>query len=151
MFFLRTSLQPLRLACYLRATDCPSWVIDWTAIDDRILELMEHEETYYRDHGLSEQLPSPSDWTARYSPRFEPPIEELTKYQEPSVLLVHGFTVDRVETAVQIPCLHNSAGKYYKTRVEVIKAKIRKWESRMIEYSIIHQSQENRFRVVNQH
>ncbi len=53
MFFLRTSLQPLRLACYLRATDSPSWVTDWTAIGDRILELMEDEETYHRDHRLS--------------------------------------------------------------------------------------------------
>ena len=125
MYFLRTSVQPLQYACLRRATDCPSWVADWTAFDTSTRLERPPTEQY--------KVPLLPFQTAEDYPQFEPPIEHLQRYQEPLALLVRGFVVDRVRIAVQIPHL-DSITSAEGTQAKSIKTKLREWELRMIEY-----------------
>ena len=127
-FFLQFSSRPLRLASLCPGTGCPSWVPDWTAIDNEVIKAMKNNK-----HG-SEELPSPDSSTAKFNPQFEPPFQELTGYQEPSTLLMYGFIVDRVQIAVRIPSALDASGKHSKAAALSIKAKIREWESRMFKH-----------------
>ena len=146
-YFLRSSWRPLRFASHCRAAGCPSWVPDWTAIDGRVIWLIQCENSAFRDSlagksaRSSERLPPSSHATAQFNPRLEPPFEELTRYQEPSALLVHGLIVDRVDIVFQIPNLHDNTESDPKMEVPTVKAKIREWESRMVEYLEMYQSQ----------
>lgn len=142
MYFLRTSLLPLQLVNYCRATDCPSWVPDWMAVDGRLESLVEKEgqsSRAYVDRA-----------NAEHNLRFEPPIESLTRSQEPSALLVPGLIVDRVKIAIRIPRLHNTTSGKFKTRAETIKVKIRQWELRMIEELEVYRSSKLEFRITTQ-
>lgn len=132
--FLQTSLRPLQFARHCRATECPSWVIDWTAIDKRAVELIMHEESYQPYPHTVEQVPCFTITTAKYDPRLEPSIENFPRYQGPFELLVHGKVVDRVKFAVEIPRLHDVTPEDFKTRAESIKVKLREWVAHMMEY-----------------
>lgn len=85
---------------------------------------------------------------AEYNPRFEPQIENLTRYQEPSALLMHFLIVDRVTTPIQIPRLHDVTPDAFKTRAESIKVKIKESELRMIDYLERYQSMRHNFRFI---
>ena len=123
MYFLRTSVQPLQYASLRKATDCPSWVADWTAFDTSTRLERPPTEQY--------KAPLLPFQTAEDYPQFEPPIEHLQRYQEPLALLVRGFVVDRVRIAVQIPHL-DSITSAEGTQAKFIKTKLREWELRMI-------------------
>ena len=131
-YFLQFSSQPLRLALLCPATDCPSWIPDWTAIDSKVVKAL---KTYVRKEGyddpsqLDERLPPPDSPSAKFNPRLEHPFQELKRYQEPSPLLVYGLIVDKVQTAIQIPGALNATGHYSSALAPSIKAKLRDWES----------------------
>lgn len=125
MYFLRTSVQPLQYASLRSATDCPSWVADWTAFDTSTR--LERPPTQQYEAPL---LPFQ---TAEDYPQFEPPIKHLSRYQEPLALLVRGFVVGRVRIAVQIPQL-DSITSAEGTQAKSIKTRLREWELRMIEF-----------------
>ncbi|CAF9938934.1 hypothetical protein IMSHALPRED_001144 [Imshaugia aleurites] len=132
MYFLRDSIEPLRSACHCRAIDCPSWVTDWMNFDGRFIK--------------SAALPSPGGETSRHDLKFEPPIESLTRYQEPSTLLVHGMVIDRVQIAVHIPSLHGVTSYAFETQAESIKARTNEWVSAMVEYlEAYHSANDNLF------
>ena len=136
-YFLQFSSQPLRIALHCPATNCPSWVPDWTAIDSEVIKSMKNDvrEDHYDDPSqLDEWLPSPDSQTARFNPRLEPPLQELKRYQEPSTLLVHGFIIDRVQVAVHIPSALDATGHHSAVAVPSIKAKLREWESLVSEW-----------------
>ncbi len=135
IYFLQISWRPLRFASYCRAIDCPSWVSDWTAIDSKVLKVMEDEISMFKNDAHYDRLPSPKNKGAKFSPQFEPPLQRLTKYQEPYVLIVHGVVVDRVSIVVQIPTIDSENG------VPFIKAKIREWKSRMSECTELYHSE----------
>ena len=148
-YFLQFSSRPLRFASHCRATNGPSWVSDWTAIDSRIIKLIDREDADFEEafehHSLSkrsarslERLPYPDHTTAKYNPRFDPPVQNLTKHQMPAILLVHGILVDRVRAVFQIPCVTRNGSE---TDMSFLKAKIREWETRMIEYLEMYQSE----------
>lgn len=136
-YFLQFSSQPLRIAAYCPATNCPSWVPDWTAIDSEVIKAMRNDD---REHGYDnpspsyEWLSSPDSPTAKFNPRLEPPFQELERYQEPSTLLVHGFIVDKVQIAIQIPSALDTTGHYSSAAAPSIKAKFREWESLMFKW-----------------
>ncbi|CAD6584373.1 MAG: hypothetical protein ASARMPRED_001752 [Alectoria sarmentosa] len=138
MYLLRTSLLPLRFATYCRATDCPSWVPDWMAIDGGLKSLIEKEwpssKAYLRPN-------------AEHYPQFEPPIENLIRYQEPSALLAYGLIVDQVKIAIRIPHLHDVTSDDFETRAESIKVKIREWKLSMIEDLERYRSNKPKFRI----
>ena len=147
-YFLQFSSRPLRFASHCKASDCPSWVADWTAIDSKVIESIEHEDSsfydmseYGRSARSSERLPSSNHSTAVFNPRFEPPIKNLTRYQEPSALLVHGLLVDRVKTTFQIPHVHSITGKNSYTELPPFKAKLREWECAILEYVEMYHSE----------
>ncbi|KAM0802336.1 heterokaryon incompatibility protein-domain-containing protein [Usnea florida] len=122
MYLLRKSVQPLEYASLCRATNCPSWVPDWTAIDIN------------SERHVTKTMPQNFQFRAAENhPHFEPPIENLPKYQEPLALLVHGFVVDRVQTANQIPHLGCIVSDDSTARVKSIKTYVREWELRMME------------------
>lgn len=81
-----------------------------------------------------EQVFSPWDNTTEHTLRFEPPIEDFTRYHEPSALPVGGIVVDRVKTAVNIPRLNVTIRNNFKTRTESIKVRIREWELSMMKH-----------------
>ena len=129
-YFLQFSSQPLRFALHCPAADCPSWVPDWTAIDSEVVKAMKNDVP----NQLDERLPSPDSPVAKFNPQFEPPFQELKRYQEPSALLVHGSIVDQVRIAIQIPSALDATGHYSSVAVSSIKAKLREWESLMFEW-----------------
>ena len=126
MYFLRKSVQPLQYASVCRATNCPSWVPDWTAVDINLERHVTNAE--HQDSGPLSPFKAVEDY-----PHFEPPIENLPRYQEPLALLVQGFVIDRVQTAHQIPGLDCIASDDFMARVKSIKAHVREWELRMME------------------
>ena len=85
-YFLRSSWRPLRFASHCRAAGYPSWVPDWTAIDNRVILLIQRENAAFQDSFAgesarsSERLPPSSHATAQFNPRLKPPFEELTRY-----------------------------------------------------------------------
>ena len=136
-YFLQFSSQPLRIAWHCPATDCPSWVPDWTAIDSKVIIAMKNDvrECDYDDPSqLDERLPSPESPEAKFNPRLEPPFQELKRYQEPSTLLVHGLIIDQVLIACQIPSALDATGHYSSAAALSIKAKLREWESLMFKW-----------------
>ena len=119
---LRTSLDPLLAVTYSRATDCPSWVPDWTNIDRSVVEKLSE---------LAAPASKPDNLppgTRKQPQRTEPSIEELTEYQEPTALLVHGRVKDRVEACIQMPKLADFPDN------GPMSARIWKWESCVSEY-----------------
>ena len=126
MFFLRESVEPLEYASVCRATNCPSWVPDWTAID---IDLERHVARPRRKFFY----PLLAFEAAEDYPHFEPPIENLLRFQEPLALLVRGIVVDRVHFAVHIPHLDRITSAD-EPRAISIKTKLREWELRMMEY-----------------
>ena len=147
-YFLQFSSRPLRFASHCRATKCPSWVSDWTAIDSRIIKLIDREDADFEDElkykpapkpsqrsaGSLERLPHSDHTTAEFNPRFDPPVQNLTRYQMPATLLVHGILVDRVTIAFRIPHVRSVSGNGHETEMSSFKAKIREWETRMTGY-----------------
>ena len=147
-YFLQFSSRPLRFASHCRATNCPSWVSDWTAIDSRITKLIDREDADFEDGlgykaapkpsqrsaGSLERLPHSDHTTAEFNPRFDPPVQNLTRYQMPATLLVHGILVDRVTIASRIPHVRSVSGNGHETEMSSFKAKIREWETRMTGY-----------------
>lgn len=151
-YFLQFSSRPLRFASHCRATNGPSWVSDWTAIDSRTNKLIDREDAQFEDELENksfsrrsarslERLPESDHKTARFNPRFDPPFQELTKYQMPATLLVYGILVDRVRVVFQIPHVHRDTGDSSKTDISSLKAKVREWETWMIEYLETYQSE----------
>ena len=148
LYFLQFSSRPLRFASHCRATNCPSWVSDWTAIDSRIIRLIDWEDADFEDALNLKSAPKPSERSARsleglphsnhtaakFNPRCDPPVENLTRYQMPATLLVHGILVDRVSIAFQIPHVRSVSGNGPETDMSSFKAKIREWETRMTGY-----------------
>ena len=126
MCSIRTSLQPLHYASICRATSCPSWVPDWTAVDSNLERQVTKAMTDTSAPLL--QYQAVEDY-----PHFEPPIENLLRYQEPLALLLRGFVVDRVQIAVQIPCLDGIASDDSMTQPLSIKTKVKEWELRLME------------------
>ena len=147
-YFLQFSLRPLRFASHCRATNCPSWVSDWTAIDSRIIKLVDREDADFEDKleykpapkptqrsaGSLERLPHSDHTTAEFNPRCDPPVQDLTRYQMPATLLVHGILVDRVTIAFQIPHVRSVSEDGHETDISFFKAKIGEWETRMTGY-----------------
>ena len=125
MYFLRESVQPLQYASVCRAINCPSWVPDWTAINVNLERLAKP-----RHQGSDRLFPFKA---AEDYPHFEPPVESLPRYQEPLTLLVHGFVIDRVQAADQIPDLDCVASDDFVARVKSIKTHVRVWELRLME------------------
>ena len=126
MYFLRKSVRPLRFALHSRATDCPSWVVDWTAISSSL-------EPRVKPRLVDMPVPGHTFQAAEDYPQFEPPFEKLTGYEEPLALLVPGHLIDRVQIAVQTPYLDYSISADLKTRAKSIKTKLREWELRVTE------------------
>ena len=126
MYFLRKSVQPLEYASVCRATNCPSWVPDWTAIDVNL-------ERHVTKPGSQGSDPLFGFKAAEDYPHFEPPIENLSRYHEPLALLVHGFVIDRMQAADQIPHLDCIASDDFMARVKSIKTHVREWELRLME------------------
>ena len=126
IYLLQTSLDPLLAINYSRATDCPSWVPDWTNIDRSVLEEVSVEAAQAAE-AFSSSLYSGLFGAGRQRQRTEPSIEELTEYQEPTALLVYGWVRDRVKVCIQMPKLANFPD------VGSMSARIRKWESCIIE------------------
>ena len=124
-------LEPLNFALHSRAMDCPSWVIDWTAIWTAInsslkpLVMPRFEDTPVPRHTLQ---------AAADFPKFEPPFEKLIGYEEPLALLVTGYVMDQVQIAIKIPHLDCLVSADLKTRAESIKTKLREWELRTTEF-----------------
>ena len=122
IYLLRTSLDPLLAVNYSRATDCPSWVPDWTSMDRSLLEKVLAEATR-----AAKLPPSPLDsgqpGAGRQPQRTDLSIEELTEYQEPTALLVHGWVKDRVKACMQMPKLADFPDD------GPMSARIQKWES----------------------
>ena len=110
IYLLRVSLHPLLAVGYSRATDCPSWVPDWTNIDRSVVE------------ELSDNAASVPPGACEQPQRTEPSIKELTEYQEPTALLVHGWVKDRVKAYIQMPTLADFPD------VGPMSAKIWSWE-----------------------
>ena len=126
MYLLGYSVQPLEYASVCRATNCPSWVPDWTAID---IDLERHvSNARHQDSDLLLPFKVAEDY-----PHFEPPNENLPRYQEPLALLVHGFVIDRVQTAAQMPHLDCIASDEFMARVKSIKTHVRDLELRIME------------------
>ena len=157
-YFLQFSSRPLRFASHCRATNCPSWVSDWTAIDSRIIKLIDREDADFKNVSKSEsmskhsersarsleRLPHSAHTAAKFNPRFDAPLQNLTKYQIPATLLVHGILVDRVSIAFQVPTVRSVSGNGPETDMSSFKAKIREWETRMTEYLETYQSERGR-------
>ena len=127
MYFLRRSVQPLQYASVCRATNCPSWVPDWTAIDINLERHVTKARPKYSRPLLAFRA-------AEDRPRFEPPIENLLRYQEPLALLVRGIVVDRVDFVVHIPHLDCTTSAD-ETRAKSIKTKLREWELGMMKFA----------------
>ena len=121
IYLLRTSLEPLLAVNYSRATDCPSWVPDWTNIDRSVLKkvLAEARAAKFPPSPLDSGRPG----AGRQPQRTDLSIEELTEYQEPTALLVHGWVKDRVKASVQMPKLADFPDD------GPMSARIQKWES----------------------
>ena len=148
VYFLQFSSRPLRFASHCRATNCPSWVSDWTAINSRIIKLIDWKDADFKDALNLKSAPKPSERSARslerlphsdhtaakFNPRFDPPVQNLTRYQMRATLLVHGILVDRVSIAFQIPHVRSVSGNDPETDMSSFKAKIREWETRMTGY-----------------
>ena len=126
IYLLRTSLDPLLAVNYSRATDCPSWVPDWTSIDPSVLKKVSAEAA------LAAKLsPTPSNsgppGAGRQPQLTELSIEDLTEYQEPAALLVHGWFKDRVKACIRMPKLADFPDD------GPMSARIRKWQLCVIE------------------
>ncbi|MCJ1275883.1 hypothetical protein MMC21_003688 [Puttea exsequens] len=133
MYFLQISMEPLRLATYWPDNESPSWVADWTSVDEWPIEMLyyKHNDDTHRSSTTTpkqisvydqEQLLSTVDEAANFKPRFEPPIEKLARYQIPSVLMVYGEIIDEVKNAAKMPSLYEfpAAGP--------MQTRIRNWE-----------------------
>ena len=128
MYFLQTSMEPLRLASYCQTSEYPSWVADWTSLDEELLKQLDLEEQYLpsldddeRSVYEREQLSLNEGEAIKHRPQFKPAVEKLTKYQESSTLLF-GTIMDVVESAVQMPSLQDfpTSG--------IMKSRISRWE-----------------------
>lgn len=135
-YFLQFSSQPLRIALHCPATDCPSWVPNWTAIDNAVIKAIKNDvqKGHYDIPSQLDARLTPDSPTAEFKPRLEPPLQELEKYQEPSTLLVYGSIVDQVQIAVQIPNALDATGHLSSAAAPSIKAKLREWESFMFKW-----------------
>ena len=127
IYLSRTSLNPLFAVKYSRATDCPSWVPDWININQSVVKKLSDNATWSSNRS-SRSFDSVSPGAYEQPQRTEPAIEELTEYQEPTALLVHGWVMDRVKACIQMPKLADFPDD------GPMSARIWKWESCVIEY-----------------
>ena len=128
IYILRTSLDPLLAVNYSRATDCPSWVPDWTNIDQSVIKKLLHDVAWSSSCSADPFVSVPLG-AYKQPQRTEPSIEELTEYQEPTALLVHGWVRQRVKACIQMPMLSD-----FPYDEPMSAAKVLKWESCVIEY-----------------
>ena len=133
-YFLQFSWEPLRIALRCPAADCPSWVVDWTAIDDEVFKAVKDDGQGGFTDGKNGRLPYPKSQPARFKSQLEPPFQGLKRYQEPSALLIHGSTIHQIQVAVQIPSAHDVSGKCSKGAALSILAKIREWKSLVFQH-----------------
>ena len=127
LYLLRTSWDPLLAVDYSRATNCPSWVPDWTNIDQSAVKKLS-DNAAWSNNRSSRPFDSVSPGAYEQPQRTEPSIEELTEYQEPTALLVRGRVMDRVKACIQLPNLADFPDD------GPMSARVWKWESCVIEY-----------------
>ena len=115
-YFLQFSLESLRLALRYRVEEGPSWVADWTCIDQATVQNLDrHAQGLNSDrHHLLEDVlkegPRSKDakeageilhWIQNFNeakghkPRFNPPLSESPRYDVPSALLLTGYVLRR--------------------------------------------------------